>query len=95
VPFVFAGIVIQWRRREPVLVLALWAALATFTAASAFGNVRYRTAAEITITIFAAIAFDAIWSAVSRWRSRAAGGEVPDGSPAPADAVAGAGASPA
>ena len=95
VPFVFAGIVIQWRRREPVLVLALWAALATLTAASAFGNVRYRTAAEITITIFAAIAFDAIWSAVSRRRSRSADGEVADDAVTPADAVAGAGASPA
>lgn len=95
VPFVFAGIVIQWRRREPVLVLALWAGLATLTAASAFGNVRYRTAAEITITIFAAIAFDAIWSAFSRRRSRPVGDEVPDGPPASTEAVAGAGVSPA
>ncbi len=70
VPFVLAGIVIQWRRREPVLVLLLWAALATFTAATAFGNIRYRTAAEITITIFSAIAFDAIWSAIAGRRSR-------------------------
>jgi hypothetical protein len=73
VPFVLAGIVIQWRRREPVLVLLLWAVLATFTAATAFGNIRYRTAAEITITIFSAIAFDAIWSAIVRRRSRGAG----------------------
>jgi hypothetical protein len=68
-PFVFAGIVIQWRRREPVLVLLLWAALVTFTAATAFGNLRYRTAAEITVVMFAAISFDAILGAVSRSRT--------------------------
>ncbi len=68
-PFVFAGIVIQWRRREPVLVLLLWAALVTFTAATAFGNLRYRTAAEITVVMFAAISFDAIWGAMSRSRT--------------------------
>lgn len=92
VPFVLAGVVIQWRRREPVLVLALWAGLATFTAATAFGNIRYRTAAEITITIFAAIAFDAIWDAISRRRGAlsiddadddpvAPSGEAPVGAP--------------
>lgn len=95
VPFVLAGIVIQWRRRQPVLVLALWAGLATFTAATAFGNIRYRTAAEITITVFAAIAFDAIWSAFSRWRSRSVGDRVPDGRIESTDAVTGAGASSA
>ena len=72
VPFMLAGIVIQWRRREPVLVLLLWAALATFTAATAFGNIRYRTAAEITITIFAAISFDAIWGAIAGRRTSSA-----------------------
>lgn len=67
-PFVLAGVVIQWRRREPVLVLALWAGLVTFTAATTFGNIRYRTAAEISIVMFSAIAFDAIGDAISRRR---------------------------
>jgi hypothetical protein len=72
-PFVFAGIVIQWRRREPVFVLLLWAALVTLTAATTFGNLRYRTAAEITIVMFSAISFDAIWGVVSRVRGRTPG----------------------
>ena len=85
VPFVFAGVVIQWRRREPVLVLLLWAALVTFTAATTFGNIRYRTAAEISIVMFSAITFDAIWSAVQRRRRAAAGESSP---PAPGDTPA-------
>lgn len=72
-PFVLAGAVIQWRRREPVLVLALWAVLVTFTAATTFGNIRYRTAAEISIVMFSAIAFDAIWDAITRRRGSSVG----------------------
>ncbi len=37
-PMAVAGAVIQWRRRGPLLVLGLWAALAVFTAATAFGE---------------------------------------------------------
>jgi hypothetical protein len=75
-PFVVAGVVIQWRRREPVLVLLLWAALVTFTAATTFGNIRYRTAAEISIVMFATISFDAIWSAIRRrWGRTSVGSE--------------------
>ena len=77
-PFVVAGVVIQWRRREPVLVLLLWAALVTFTAATTFGNIRYRTAAEISIVVFAAISFDAIWSAIGRRRGHASVGTEPE-----------------
>lgn len=68
VPLTIAGVVVQWRRRQPVLVLLLWAGLVTFTAATAFGNIRYRTAAELTIVMFSAITIDAIWSAVVRRR---------------------------
>jgi CHASE2 domain-containing sensor protein len=78
-PFVVAGVVIQWRRREPVLVLLLWAALVTFTAATTFGNIRYRTAAEISIVVFAAISFDAIWSAIGRRWGGASVDSEPDG----------------
>jgi len=59
-PLALAGIVIQWRRREPVLVIALWALLATITAATAFGGIRYRSGAEVAIVVFAAITLDAL-----------------------------------
>jgi hypothetical protein len=41
-------------------VLGLWAVLATVTAASAFGNTRYRTAAEVSIVLLATVSIDAI-----------------------------------
>lgn len=63
-PLAIAGVVIEWRRREPVLVIALWAVLATVTAATAFGGIRYRSAAEITIIVFAAITIDSILSLI-------------------------------
>jgi len=47
-----------------VLVIALWAVLATVTAATAFGGIRYRSAAEITIIVFAAITIDSILSLI-------------------------------
>jgi len=63
-PAAVAGAVIQWRRRQPVLVVGLWVVLATITAATAFGTTRYRTAAEVSIVLFAAITFDALWFVV-------------------------------
>lgn len=70
VPAAIAGAVIQWRRKQPVLVLGLWAVLATITAATAFGTTRYRIGAEVSIVLFAAIAIDALWS---RLRDRSSG----------------------
>jgi CHASE2 domain-containing sensor protein len=64
------GAVIQWRRKQPVLVVGLWALLATFTAATAFGTTRYRTAAEVSIVMFAAITLEYVWARVSVWRHR-------------------------
>ena len=43
-----------------MLVIALWAVLATITAAAAFGGIRYRSGAEVAIVVFAAITLDAI-----------------------------------
>jgi 4-amino-4-deoxy-L-arabinose transferase-like glycosyltransferase len=63
-PAAVAGAVIQWRRRQPVLVVGLWVVLATITAATAFGTTRYRTAAEVSIVLFAAVTFDALWFVV-------------------------------
>ncbi len=69
IPLAVAGVVIQWRRREPVLVIALWAVLATITAATAFGGIRYRSGAEIAIVVFAAITIDAFVNRLGRGRS--------------------------
>lgn len=67
VPIAAAGAVIQWRRRQPVLVLGLWIPMAMFTAASTFGMTRYRIAAEVSVVLFAALALDAAWC---WWRRR-------------------------
>ena len=67
VPAAAAGMIVVGRRRGPLLVLAAWVPIVTLTAASAFGNTRYRTAAETSIVILAAIAIDA---AVGWWIDR-------------------------
>jgi 4-amino-4-deoxy-L-arabinose transferase-like glycosyltransferase len=66
VPLAIGGAVVQWRRRGPLLVLGLWAVLATVTAATAFGNTRYRTAAEVSIVILATVGIDALVRALRR-----------------------------
>jgi len=60
VPLAVAGMEIVRRRRGPLLVLAAWIPIATFTAATTFGNTRYRTAAETSLVILAAVAVDAL-----------------------------------
>ena len=60
VPLAVAGMEVVRRRRGPLLVLAAWIPIATFTAATAFGNTRYRTAAETSLVILAALAVDAL-----------------------------------
>jgi hypothetical protein len=70
VPLALFGAVLQWRRKQPVLVVGLWAVLATVTAATAFGTTRYRTAAEVSIVMFAAISLEYLWAVASTWRSR-------------------------
>jgi peptidoglycan/LPS O-acetylase OafA/YrhL len=64
------GTVALWRRRLPVLPIALWLGLVAFTAAFAFGNMRYRTSAEPAIVVLAAVGIDALWA---RFRPRADG----------------------
>ena len=60
VPLAVAGMEIVRRRRGPLLVLAAWIPIATFTAATTFGNTRYRTAAETSLVILAAVAVDCL-----------------------------------
>ena len=73
-PAAIAGALIQWRRRQPVLVIGLWAVLATITAATAFGTTRYRTAAEVSIVVFAAITLEWIWMWIDSKRTHRSGG---------------------
>ena len=60
VPLAVAGMEVVRRRRGPLLVLAAWIPIATFTAATTFGTTRYRTAAETSLVILAAVAVDAL-----------------------------------
>lgn len=60
VPAAVAGFFVVRRRRGPLLILSAWIPIATFTAATTFGNTRYRTAAETSIVILAAVALDAV-----------------------------------
>jgi peptidoglycan/LPS O-acetylase OafA/YrhL/4-amino-4-deoxy-L-arabinose transferase-like glycosyltransferase len=57
-----AGTVALWRRRLPVLPIVLWIGLVAFTAAFAFGNMRYRVTAEPALVVLAAVGIDWIWS---------------------------------
>ena len=78
-----AAIVGAWllhRRRLPVLPLGMWPILATFTAAMAFGNTRYRAVAEITIVVFAAVAAEAAWTRIRRPADQPMAMQAPGGS---------------
>lgn len=60
VPLAAAGAVLLWRRRESLLAVAAWVPIATLTAAISFGNTRYRTAAEVSLVVLAAVALDVL-----------------------------------
>ena len=66
VPFAAAGVVLLWRRRGALLVVTAWIPVVTLTAVTAFGNTRYRTAAEVSLILLAAVAIDAT---IGRWSS--------------------------
>lgn len=55
-PFAVTGAVLSRRRRLPLLATGLWAVLATITAATTFGNTRYRTAGEVSVVLLASVA---------------------------------------
>lgn len=59
-PTAIIGAFLVRRRKWPLLVLGAWIPIATITAATAFGTTRYRTAAETSLVILAAIALDAL-----------------------------------
>jgi hypothetical protein len=58
-----AGAVILRRRRIPVFPLLLFPALVLFTTIITFGQVRYRSTAEVSLVVLAAVAIDAAISA--------------------------------
>ena len=56
---VIFGIFRLWKEKKKTLfVTAAWIPIATLTAALAFGNTRYRTAAEASLVILAAFSID-------------------------------------
>ena len=46
------------KRRETIYITSAWIPIVTLTAALAFGNTRYRTAAEASLVILAAFSID-------------------------------------
>lgn len=74
------GTVALWRRRLPVLPIVLWIGLVAFTAAFAFGNMRYRVTAEPALVVLAAVGIDAIWCRFRGRSAATAGAEVSGGS---------------
>jgi len=68
-PFAVAGAVILRRRRRFLWPLAATVVTVTIVAAATYGQQRFRIAAEPTILVLAAVAFDAIWTV---WRARRA-----------------------
>ncbi len=58
-PFSIFGIFRLWKEKKKTLfVTAAWIPIVTLTAALAFGNTRYRTAAEASLVILAAFSID-------------------------------------
>jgi hypothetical protein len=64
VPFSIAGFVVLWRRKVPVAPLLALPILVTIVAVYAFGNLRYRSIAEVALVTTAAVAVDAL---LCRW----------------------------
>jgi len=71
------GIVILRRGRAIVWPLLVPAALVTLITAFAYGTLRFRVPAEVSIVVLAAVALDALWQR----RTRAAGLESPGSQP--------------
>jgi hypothetical protein len=59
VPLSLMAILKLWKKqRETLFITAAWIPIVTLTAALAFGNTRYRTAAEASLVILAAFSID-------------------------------------
>ncbi len=60
VPAAIAGAVLLRRRREPLTLLLAPVALVVLLSATAYGILRFRTAADVAIVVLAAVALDAL-----------------------------------
>jgi hypothetical protein len=69
VPLSIAGFVLLWRRKRPIWPLLALPVLVSIVAVYAFGNLRYRSIAEVALVATAAVTMDAL---VTRfWPKRA------------------------
>ena len=67
VPLSLMAILKLWKkRRETLFIASAWIPIVTFTAALAFGNTRYRTAAEASLVILAALSIDTLMKKFTR-----------------------------
>jgi hypothetical protein len=78
-PLGVAGAVVLYRRRVTLVPVVAQVVLVTFTAAIAYGGVRFRIPAEVAFVALAGVAVDAGWSALAARRSPS---RVPDPVPA-------------
>jgi uncharacterized membrane protein YoaK (UPF0700 family) len=62
VPFAVAGVVLLRRRRVPLTPLVAQFVLVTVTAALIYGLVRFRTPAEVSLVVLAAVAVDRLFA---------------------------------
>jgi 4-amino-4-deoxy-L-arabinose transferase-like glycosyltransferase len=73
VPLAIGGALVLRRRGQAVAPLALWPAVTTLTAITAFGETRYRVASEVVVVVLAACALDAAATVAAARRSRGRG----------------------
>jgi len=84
-PLSIAGFVLLWRRKRAVAPLLALPVLVTFIAVYSFGNMRYRSVAEVALAATAAVTVDALLSYFGRKRSSA---ELDSEDPKQADSLA-------
>ncbi len=68
-PLSIAGFVLLWRRKRAITPLLALPVLVTFVAVFSFGNMRYRSVAEVALAATAAVTVDALLSYLGRKRS--------------------------
>ena len=86
-PLAIVGAVVLRRRRVTLVPLIAPFVVVCIAVLYAFGNTRYRTPAEISITVLAAVAIDAAIGRLTNWRAPEASVAPDLAPPEPADAV--------
>jgi 4-amino-4-deoxy-L-arabinose transferase-like glycosyltransferase len=72
VPLAVYGFLVLRRRRVPVWILTAPFITVTLTTLVAYGSVRFRHSAELSLVVLAAVALDRLWAAGERRRRRSA-----------------------